>query len=93
VLVNLYWRNNCAVYLINPLPIREREADYTAQSSHPFPLLPDGGGDTKTRSNNTSNTASGLLLAREWAKYHYGVFSESGFAGDPIYPLTYTGKK
>ena len=33
----------------------------------------------------------GTLLAREWTKFNYGVFSESGFAGDVLYPATYSG--
>ncbi len=29
------------------------------------------------------------LFAREWAKYRYGVFDETGFPGDPAYPNYY----
>uniref|UniRef100_A0A146KVC4 Calcium-activated chloride channel regulator 4 n=1 Tax=Lygus hesperus TaxID=30085 RepID=A0A146KVC4_LYGHE len=31
----------------------------------------------------------GKSIAREWAKYRYGVFDEVGFLDDPIYPLCY----
>lgn len=26
---------------------------------------------------------------REWAKYRYGVFDETGYHGDPVYPICY----
>ena len=29
-------------------------------------------------------------MAREWAKYRYGVFEESGFPQDPVYPPRYS---
>lgn len=29
-------------------------------------------------------------LIQEWAKYRYGVFDESGFVGDDLYPACYT---
>jgi hypothetical protein len=41
---------------------------------------------------NYTFAASGALLAREWAKFNYGVFSETGFSGDTLYPDTFTGK-
>ncbi|GLG98032.1 Uncharacterized protein GBIM_04671 [Gryllus bimaculatus] len=31
----------------------------------------------------------GRALAREWAKYRYGVFDEIGYHGDPVYPVCY----
>ncbi|XP_039277350.1 calcium-activated chloride channel regulator 1 isoform X2 [Nilaparvata lugens] len=31
----------------------------------------------------------GRMLAREWAKYRYGVFDEVGYAGDLVYPSCY----
>ena len=30
-----------------------------------------------------------MLTFREWSRYRYGVFSETGFSGDQFYPLTY----
>uniref|UniRef100_T1D1U5 Putative calcium-activated chloride channel n=1 Tax=Cupiennius salei TaxID=6928 RepID=T1D1U5_CUPSA len=36
----------------------------------------------------TSNKKA-LSLVRQWAKYRYGVFDESGFSGDEIYPACY----
>ena len=30
-----------------------------------------------------------MLTFREWSRYRYGVFSETGFSGDRFYPLTY----
>ncbi|XP_076069629.1 calcium-activated chloride channel regulator 4A-like [Oratosquilla oratoria] len=35
-----------------------------------------------------ANRAARLLLA-EWAKFRWGVFSEKGHQGDPLYPLWY----
>ena len=29
------------------------------------------------------------VLVHEWAKYRWGVFEESGYAGDPLYPSFY----
>ncbi len=31
-----------------------------------------------------------LALAREWVKYRFGVFEETGFEGDRLYPLHYS---
>lgn len=33
------------------------------------------------------------LLVREWVKFRYGVFDESGFAFDDKYPLEYIGNE
>ncbi|XP_054706692.1 calcium-activated chloride channel regulator 1-like [Uloborus diversus] len=32
----------------------------------------------------------GTSFVREWSKYRYGVFDESGFPGDEVYPACYT---
>lgn len=32
---------------------------------------------------------SGQVLLKEWCKYRYGIFPESGFSHDKLYPLTY----
>lgn len=32
---------------------------------------------------------TGKSLAREWAKYRYGVFDEIGYFDDPVYPSCY----
>ena len=37
--------------------------------------------------HNSSEQAG--LLAREWARVRYGVFPETGFLEDPLYPLSY----
>ena len=29
------------------------------------------------------------MTFREWTRYRYGVFSERGFSGDKLYPMTY----
>lgn len=32
---------------------------------------------------------AGVRTFQEWIKYRYGVFAESGFANDPMYPEQY----
>ncbi len=32
---------------------------------------------------------SGQILLKEWLKYRYGIFPETGFSGDPLYPEVY----
>ena len=39
-----------------------------------------------TNWNENEEVLKGKLLAREWAKYRYGVFDEFGFPGDLLYP-------
>jgi len=40
--------------------------------------------------NNSELSKRSEKIAKEWAKYQYGVFEESGFSHDPIYPPSYT---
>ena len=37
-----------------------------------------------------SSERVGRVLLSEWAKFRWGVFSESGHQGDPLYPLWYS---
>ncbi|KAK9507731.1 hypothetical protein O3M35_007519 [Rhynocoris fuscipes] len=39
--------------------------------------------------NSYNQDTLGKSLAREWAKYRYGVFDEVGYLDDPVYPSCY----
>lgn len=39
---------------------------------------------------SSKDTDKAKTLVKEWAKYRYGVFDESGFIGDELYPACYT---
>ncbi|XP_042893169.1 uncharacterized protein LOC122267206 [Penaeus japonicus] len=43
--------------------------------------------------NDTFDDRRGKKLAKEWAKYRWGVFEEHGYKDDPLYPLTREGSK
>ena len=47
------------------------------------------GVDFLRTANSTSSGKAGRILAGEWAKFRWGVFSEVGYPHDPLYPPWY----
>lgn len=65
--------------------------------SGPYALQNDGCGKPGLRIHvqeeflsAKGNNERARALVKEWAKYRYGVFDESGFSGDPLYPACFT---
>ena len=45
--------------------------------------------DSLFSENDFSSLFSGVRTFQEWIKYRYGVFPETGFPGDALYPEFY----
>ncbi|GBM88246.1 Calcium-activated chloride channel regulator 2 [Araneus ventricosus] len=79
-------------YFANPDVVLTSEDPF----SGPYALQNDGCGKPGLRIHipekllSTKGTERAKAFVKEWAKYRYGVFDESGFAGDALYPACYT---
>ena len=94
--------SKCQSILLPPKNgIPYREADIIVQSQHPvyqnesFTLQSEGCGHSGDLISlpfdliinyNYSKATSMKRFVKEWAKYRYGIFDETGFAGDKMYP-------
>ncbi|GIY22466.1 calcium-activated chloride channel regulator 2 [Caerostris extrusa] len=65
--------------------------------SSPYALQNDGCGRQGAQNSRTRGVPvqqdigkSEKVFIKEWAKYRYGIFDESGFDGDELYPTCYT---
>ncbi|GFY73238.1 calcium-activated chloride channel regulator 2 [Trichonephila inaurata madagascariensis] len=79
-------------YFANPDLIVTSEDPF----SGPYALQNEGCGRPGLRIHipeefiSSKDTDKAKSLVKEWAKYRYGVFDESGFVGDELYPACYT---
>ncbi|CAL1270828.1 unnamed protein product [Larinioides sclopetarius] len=78
-------------YFVNPDVVLTSDDPF----SGPYALQNDGCGKSGLRIHipeeflSTKGTERAKSFVKEWAKYRYGVFDESGFAGDVLYPACY----
>ncbi|GFS82307.1 calcium-activated chloride channel regulator 2 [Nephila pilipes] len=90
-LSELEWVSN-EKYFANPDFIVTFEDPF----SNPYTLQNDACGRPGLRIHipeeflSSKDTDKAKTLVKEWAKYRYGVFDESGFVGDELYPECYT---